>query len=140
MVLNETRSVDLLVSTAATRRSENGVVSCTAGWKFVFVIEGINGSERVTRAPVRFIYLCGARKGDFTGARSILASRAFRDSSSVLYSSTNLLKTAKKDTNSIIHPTTTLGVTKCSGSYYIQACNVKAPSRRSSETCTAQGS
>lgn len=99
MVLNETRSVDLLDSIAATRRSENGVASCAAGWKFVFVIEGINGSERVTRAPVRFIYPCGARKDDFTGARSILASRTFRDSSlcySVyLYSSTNLLQTAK---------------------------------------------
>ena len=100
MVLNETCSVDLLDSIAATRsRSENDVASCAAGWEFVLVIEGINGSERVTRAPVRFIYLCGARKGDFTGAKSILASRTFRDSSlcySVyLYSSSNLLKTAR---------------------------------------------
>ena len=78
MVLNETRSVDLLDSVAATcSRSENGVASCAAGWEFVVGIEGINGSERVTRAPVRFIYLCGARKGDFTGAKPILASSIF---------------------------------------------------------------
>ena len=78
MVLNETRSVDLLDSIAATcSRSENGVGGCAAGWEFVVGIEGINDSERVTRAPVRFIYLCGARKGDFTGAKPILASRAF---------------------------------------------------------------
>jgi len=77
MVLNETRSVDLLDSIAATRRSENGVDSCAVDWKYSFATEGISGSERVTRAQVRFIYLCGARKVIVICAKFILASGTF---------------------------------------------------------------
>lgn len=62
--MNGTRLVDLLKgSTAATcSRSELDVDSCAVDWEYTFVTEGISGSERVTRAQVRFIYLCGARK------------------------------------------------------------------------------
>jgi hypothetical protein len=46
-------------------------------WKYSFATEGISGSERVTRAQVRFIYLCGARKVIVICAKFILASGTF---------------------------------------------------------------
>jgi len=60
IVLNGTRFVG---SVAATRSGgEIDVDCCAADWEYTFVTQGIIGSERVTRAQVRFMYLCGARK------------------------------------------------------------------------------